>query len=64
MLERLAAGDRAIADMVPVLYAAVDKRLWPAASLSVLAHLTKLARDGRVTAEPAAGLDAIWSLRT
>lgn len=61
VLARLAAGDRTIADMVPVLYAAVDQRLWPAASLSVLAHLTKLAREGRVTAEPIAALNAVWS---
>lgn len=62
VLERLAAGDRLIADMIPVLYAAVDRRLWPAASLSVLAHLGKLAGDGRVVAEPAPALDAIWTL--
>ena len=62
VLERLAAGDRQIADMIPVLYAAVDQRLWPAASLSVLAHLGKLVRDGRVAAEPAPSLDAIWTL--
>ena len=62
VLERLAAGDRRIAEMLPVLYAAVDQRLWPAASLSVLAHLGKLVRDGRVAAEPAPSLDAIWTL--
>jgi glyoxylase-like metal-dependent hydrolase (beta-lactamase superfamily II) len=62
VLERLAGGDRTIADMVPVLYAAVDRRLWPAASLSVLAHLGKLLRDGRVTAEAGSGLDAVWML--
>ena len=55
-----AAGDRTIAEMVPVLYAAVDQRLWPAASLSVLAHLIKLAKDGRVVAEPGLTLDATW----
>lgn len=62
VLERLAAGDRQIADMIPVLYAAVDQRLWPAASLSVLAHLGKLVRDGRVAVEPAPALHAIWTL--
>src|SRR5690606_16107643 len=36
VLARLAAGDRMIADMVPPLYAGVDRGLWPAASLSVL----------------------------
>jgi len=63
ILTRLAAGDRMIAQMVPILYAAVDQRLWPAASLSVLAHLTKLVRDGRVIAEPGAVLDAMWRLK-
>jgi glyoxylase-like metal-dependent hydrolase (beta-lactamase superfamily II) len=63
VLQRLAAGDRRIADMVPVLYAAVDRRLWPAASLSVLAHLGKLVREGRVSAAPAPALDAVWTLK-
>ena len=56
ILERLAAGDRIIGEMVPALYAAVDQRLWPAASLSVLAHLIKLVGEGRVVAEPDATL--------
>lgn len=60
VLARLAAGDETIADMVPTLYAAVDRRLWPAASLSVLAHLTALARRGTVTADPEPGLAARW----
>ena len=60
VLDRLAAGDRTIADMVPVLYAAVDRGLWPAASLSVLAHLIKLVAEGRVVAEPSATLDAAF----
>jgi glyoxylase-like metal-dependent hydrolase (beta-lactamase superfamily II) len=62
VMARLEAGDRRISEMVPGLYAAVDRRLWPAASLSVLAHLGKLVRDGRVVAEPAPGLDAEWRL--
>ena len=49
---RLAAGDETIADMVPALYAVVDQRLWPAASLSVLSHLIKLVKEGRVSADP------------
>ena len=53
VLSRLRAGDRTIAEMVPVLYAAVDRRLWPAASLSVLAHLIRLGRRGLVTWTPA-----------
>lgn len=62
VLARLAAGDRRIAEMIPVLYAAVDQRLWPAASLSALAHLIKLVRDGRVVADPGPTLDAAYSL--
>lgn len=60
ILERLHAGDRAIADMVRTLYAETDPRLWPAASLSVWAHLIKLAGDGRVSADPAPTLAASY----
>jgi len=60
VLARLAAGDRTIGDMVPALYATVDRRLWPAASLSVLAHLVKLVADGRAVAEPSPMLDAVF----
>ena len=62
VLSRLAAGDGRITEMIPLLYAAVDQRLWPAASLSVLAHLIKLVREGRVVADPAPKLDAAYSL--
>lgn len=62
ILTRLEAGDATIREMVPTLYAAVDPRLWPAASLSVLAHLIKLVREGRVTADPAPTLDARYAL--
>ncbi len=61
VLARLAAGDRRIAEMVPVLYAAVDARLWPAASLSVWAHLIALERAGRVRARPGPAIDADWT---
>lgn len=60
ILSRIAAGDRTIADMVPVLYAAVDQRLWPAASLSVLAHLIKLVEDGRVVCDGPPGLGSLY----
>jgi hypothetical protein len=49
-------------ETVPALYAAVDSRLWPAAGLSVWAHLIALERAGRVTARPGPDIDAIWSL--
>lgn len=60
LLARLQAGDRTIAEMVPVLYAAVDSRLWPAASLSVWAHLIGLVRTGRVVADPEPTLQAVY----
>ena len=60
LLARLQAGDRTIAEMIPTLYAAVDSRLWPAASLSVWAHLIALVRSGRVVAEPEATLQAVY----
>lgn len=62
VLARLAAGDQHIADMVPKLYAAVDSRLWPAARLSVWAHLIALERVGRVKASPSPAIDAHWAL--
>lgn len=62
VLARLAAGDRQIAEMVPVLYAAVDRRLWPAASLSVQAHLLSLVRRGIVAAQPEPSLQAVYRI--
>ncbi len=62
ILAQLEAGARTIPAMTPLLYTAVDPRLWPAASLSVWAHLIALERAGRVRAMPAPALDALWSL--
>lgn len=63
VLERLAAGDGRILDIVARLYAPIDQRLWPAAALSVWAHLIKLVAEGRATAEPEAALDAVYRLK-
>ena len=60
ILSRIRAGDGTIAEMVRVLYAAVDRRLWPAASLSVLAHLIKLVGEGRVTTDGPPGLGSTY----
>lgn len=49
ILERLAAGDETIPEMVKTIYAAVDKKLHPAACHSVLGHMMQLVKDGRVT---------------
>ncbi|MGH7027175.1 MBL fold metallo-hydrolase [Brevundimonas sp.] len=62
IMARLAAGDEAIAEMVPALYAAVDQRLWPAASLSVLAHLIALVDRGVVAASPQPVLEARYRI--
>lgn len=63
ILARLEAGDRSIGEMIPGLYAAVDARLWPAASLSVLAHLIDLTRRGVVVCEGEPGLGAVFAPR-
>lgn len=60
ILSRIRTGDRTIAEIVPVLYAAVDQRLWPAASLSVLAHLIKLVEEGPVVADEAPALGSTY----
>ena len=62
IMARLAAGDETIAEMVPALYAAVDQRLWPAASLSVLAHLIALVDRGLVAATPQPVLEARYRI--
>ena len=49
ILKLLGEGPQEIAAMVPRMYKGVSEYLWPAASLSVLAHLIDLERRGRVT---------------
>lgn len=62
ILERLGAGDRRIGEMVPVMYAAVDSRLHPAAARSVLAHLIHLVRTGQVVTDSEPSLDSEFRL--
>ncbi|MDO8289857.1 MAG: MBL fold metallo-hydrolase [Parvibaculum sp.] len=54
IVEQIKAGRTHIKDMVPVIYAAVDARLYPAAARSVYAHVLGMIEDGRiaVTGEP------------
>jgi hypothetical protein len=61
-LEQLAGGPRRIADMVPVMYAAVEPRLHPAAAHSVFAHLIHLVRLGQVATEGAPAPDGVYRL--
>ena len=49
IIERLAAGDRFIPDLVRSIYAGLDPKLFNAAGLSVLAHLEDLSTRGRIT---------------
>ena len=60
ILEVLAEGPRRIADMVPVMYAAVDPRLHPAAAHSVFAHLIHLVRQGQVATDGAPTPDGVF----
>ena len=51
VLAAVRGGVSSIPEMVPVLYASVDKRLHRAARRSVLAHMLKLVADGLVVFE-------------
>ena len=62
IIEQLKAGHHRIADMVPVIYAAVDKRLYPAAARSVFAHMTRLVEQGRVVTDEPVTLGAEYRL--
>ena len=62
IIERLQAGQTRIKDMVPVMYADVDTRLYPAAAHSVLAHMIRLVRIGRVRAAGAPALNSEYAL--
>lgn len=48
VIECLRGGTNKIIDMVPLLYAGVDKRLWPAAARSLHAHMIRLVKIGLV----------------
>jgi glyoxylase-like metal-dependent hydrolase (beta-lactamase superfamily II) len=56
ILEQLALGVERIEDMLPTLYAGVPRGLYPAAALSVLAHLIDLVERGRVTCDGPLGV--------
>ncbi|MDZ4382065.1 MAG: MBL fold metallo-hydrolase [Parvibaculum sp.] len=62
IVEQLAAGRTRIQDMVPIMYAAVDKRLYPAAARSVLAHMEHLVARGIVRSEGRPSLSSEYRL--
>lgn len=55
-------GPSLIMDLVPVIYAAVDPGLYPAAARSTFAHLLRLFDQGRAAAVPGPTLDGQWRL--
>jgi glyoxylase-like metal-dependent hydrolase (beta-lactamase superfamily II) len=55
-------GITTIPEIVARLYVDVDKRLYPAAGLSVLAHLIELVQQNRATADPAPLSSATYRL--
>ena len=54
ILEQIAAGHSQIKAMIPVMYAAVDPRLHPAAAGSVFSHLIHMVRQGVVSCDTGA----------
>jgi glyoxylase-like metal-dependent hydrolase (beta-lactamase superfamily II) len=61
IVAQLRDGKAKIMDMVPVMYADIDARLYPAAAHSVLAHLIRLVKIGRVRSDGAPGLDSTYT---
>ena len=62
ILACLASGQNKVKDMVPVMYAAVDQRLWPAACHSVMAHMSRLVKIGRVTCDGDPSMESSFHL--
>jgi hypothetical protein len=62
ILEHLDKGYTRIKDMVPAMYADVDKRLYPAACHSVLAHMIHMVEEGRVACDGEPHLDSAFAL--
>ncbi len=60
--EQIRQGRRSIREIVPNIYADIDKRLQSAAALNVLAHLIRLVRKGAVICDGDPTLDAAYKL--
>ena len=58
ILKLLGQRPQEIAELVPQMYKGVDERLWPAAGMSVKAHLLDLERRGAV-----ARSEALWTIQ-
>jgi glyoxylase-like metal-dependent hydrolase (beta-lactamase superfamily II) len=62
IIAQLEAGQTKIKEFVPIMYANVDSRLWPAACHSVMAHVARLVKNGQVGVSDGAGIDATYRL--
>ncbi len=61
LLAELAHGPSNVVDIVPRMYADVDKRLWRAAANSVYSHLLTLRDDGRArSVDGSDSITAVW----
>lgn len=62
ILQRLAAGDNMIGDMVPKIYEGLDPKLFPAAAMSLLAHMEHLVEQGKVLSATGSNIEASFQL--
>lgn len=62
IVKRLAAGDRTIQEIVPILYAGVPQTLHGAAALSVFAHIEDLLNRGIIVTDEPRSLTARYRL--
>jgi glyoxylase-like metal-dependent hydrolase (beta-lactamase superfamily II) len=60
VVECLKHGVTRVPDMVRKMYAGTDKRLYPAAAMTVLAHLIQLVREGRAISDRPPSLSAAF----
>lgn len=60
ILDRLRQGDRRIAEMVTAIYRETDPKMYPAAGLSVLAHLEDLVERGLVETDGDASIGGVF----
>lgn len=63
IMECLTAGPSTIQDMVPKMYAAVAKQLYPAAARSVYAHVLNMLEAGKLATDEKPSLTAAYRLR-
>ncbi|MCY3883318.1 MAG: MBL fold metallo-hydrolase [Gammaproteobacteria bacterium] len=62
ILEQLSNGKHRISEMVPVMYANVDRRLHPAAAKSVFAAICYMFKRGKITVDGELAEDALFQV--